>query len=327
MAQIIKLQDYISRYQQDLKRYSTQYVRLKVVQWERMKEEWEKGDVPEQWVHEDSEEVVTKIPWWKRFIRKSSTESLDLGETEEAEDEDVIVEEEDQSENQFTFEPNLTFRPSSVLELKRIYIDQLFHFQLQWASSTLMQKSHMDGKYKRDIFLRNLTQRLPDNYLLLYKPILQVKKAPLEMDIILLSPTETLCITLVEAESMAAFIATDDRFWTRKWKDQQSKILNPIIGLNRMETVLQQIYRNDEIDLPIRKIIVSRTGYIDFPGAPYGFQIVDKRTYEAWFTQLKKMPIPLKHMQIKAAQSILRLAQTTSYHRVKWEVDLEDDQK
>ena len=40
MAQLIKLQDYVSRYQIDLKRYPTQYVRLKHVQWKRMNEEW-----------------------------------------------------------------------------------------------------------------------------------------------------------------------------------------------------------------------------------------------------------------------------------------------
>ena len=40
MAQLVKLQDYVSRYQVDLKRYPTQFVRLKKQQWDRTKEEW-----------------------------------------------------------------------------------------------------------------------------------------------------------------------------------------------------------------------------------------------------------------------------------------------
>ncbi|NLY79377.1 MAG: NERD domain-containing protein, partial [Lysinibacillus sp.] len=37
MAQLVKLQDYISRYEIDLTRYPTQYVRLKRTQWDKVK--------------------------------------------------------------------------------------------------------------------------------------------------------------------------------------------------------------------------------------------------------------------------------------------------
>ena len=37
MAQLVKLLDYVSRYENDLSRYPTQYIRLKKYQWERMK--------------------------------------------------------------------------------------------------------------------------------------------------------------------------------------------------------------------------------------------------------------------------------------------------
>lgn len=55
MAQLVKLQDYISRYQINLKRYPSQFVRLKQIQWERMKKEWETGAEIEQWEHESEE--------------------------------------------------------------------------------------------------------------------------------------------------------------------------------------------------------------------------------------------------------------------------------
>ncbi len=40
MAQLIKLQDYISRYEWDTYRYPTQYIRQKKEQWQRFYSEW-----------------------------------------------------------------------------------------------------------------------------------------------------------------------------------------------------------------------------------------------------------------------------------------------
>ena len=47
MAQLLKLQDYVSRYESDLSRYPSQYVRLKKQQWEKLKVTWELGEIPE----------------------------------------------------------------------------------------------------------------------------------------------------------------------------------------------------------------------------------------------------------------------------------------
>ena len=63
MAQLVKLQDYISRYQIDLARYPTQFVRLKKSQWERVKYQWQTGEEIGQWEHIDVEgeqELVEK---------------------------------------------------------------------------------------------------------------------------------------------------------------------------------------------------------------------------------------------------------------------------
>lgn len=56
MAQLVKIQDYISRYEIDLARYPTQFIRLKQNQWERVKHQWQTGEVIEQW--EQLEEEV-----------------------------------------------------------------------------------------------------------------------------------------------------------------------------------------------------------------------------------------------------------------------------
>ncbi|WP_071460431.1 hypothetical protein [Bacillus massilinigeriensis] len=42
MAQLIKLQDYISRYEQEIYKYPTRYLSLKNRQWQAMNEKWEK---------------------------------------------------------------------------------------------------------------------------------------------------------------------------------------------------------------------------------------------------------------------------------------------
>ena len=49
MAQLVKLLDYVSRYEHDLSRYPTQYIRLKRYQWERMKVQWENGVDLSEW--------------------------------------------------------------------------------------------------------------------------------------------------------------------------------------------------------------------------------------------------------------------------------------
>ena len=48
---------------------------------------------------------------------------------------------------------------------------------MKWASSTLREKSYVDPRFMRDSLLRMLLQTLPDNYLLFYYPILQIRKA------------------------------------------------------------------------------------------------------------------------------------------------------
>lgn len=126
-------------------------------------------------------------------------------------DEDIIPEE----ETTLTFEPKIVYAPQSIHELKRMFIDQFFHFQIKWASSTLREKSYVDPRFMRDSLLRMLLQTLPDNYLLFYYPILQIRKAPIELDVVLMSPTECICITVLEAENQAVYVG-GDRFGSKK---------------------------------------------------------------------------------------------------------------
>ncbi|MFF2755381.1 nuclease-related domain-containing protein [Psychrobacillus sp. NPDC058041] len=324
MAQLVKLQDYISRYQVDLKRYPTQFVRLKKQQWERTIVKWEQGSFDSSWLEkEDEVEVLEKKSFFSKLFNRNNKEgNLEEETWEETEllEEDVVLED----TASLHFEPNIVYNPQTKDELKRMYLNQLFHFQLKWASSTLREKSYVDPKFMRDKLLRTLTLQLPDNYFLFYYPILKLKKAPVELDILLILPTEIICIVVLEGNDLDAFIGSSDRFWLRKSGKEEKKVLSPMVSLNRMESILLQIIKKEDIDLPIRKVILSRNGYIDYPGTSFNTQFVDSRKFPDWFMALKSSPSPMKHMQFKAAQAILDLVQTTSYSRAGWEVDSEE---
>src|SRR5690606_7325212 len=277
MAQLIKLQDYISRYEIDLARYPTQFIRLKQNQWERIKYQWQTGGAIERWEHieEEVKEEKKKSLFQKLFPFKKELEAIE----EEQEDIEKVsisngwaVEENRYQEvdSPLIFEPNLVYTPKTLEELKKMFIDQFFHFQMKWASSTLREKSYVDPKFMRDTLLRSMLQTLPDNYLVFYYPIIRVKKAPIELDIIIMTPTECLCITVLEQESQAVYIANSERFWLKKVGKYEKKVLSPLIQLNRMEKVVEQIFEHNHIELPIRKVLLTRNGYIDYPGTMYG---------------------------------------------------------
>lgn len=316
MAQLVKLQDYVSRYEKDLKRYPTQFIRLKKQQWERTKEEFEKGAFHNNWMDTEEEKIEEpeKKSFFSKLFHRNKEESSEIEEVNPISDEPTPL----------FFEPKIVYEPQTKEDLKRMYLDQLFHFQIKWASSTLREKSYVDPKFMRDTLLRTFMQTLPDNYFLFYYPILKLKKAPIELDIMLVLPTEIVCIVMLEGQNLDAFIGSGDRFWIRKSGKEEKKVLSPMININRMESILLQVFKKEEIDLPIRKVILSRNGYIDYPGSSYNVQFVDSRTYGEWFLSLKNSPSPMKHMQFKAAQAILNLVQTTSYSRSSWDLDSEE---
>lgn len=314
MAQLVKLLDYVSRYENDLSRYPTQYIRLKNSQWKRMKTQWEHGAYLSEGSHipEEAEEQAEEGKWYSPLFRLFGNRKERLVEQEANETE----EEGQDNADVLDFNPNIIYNPKNEEQLRKLYLDQLFHFQLKWASSTMMEKSNLDAGFMRDSLLRSFTQQLPDSYLLFYYPILKVKKAPVELDILLITPIECLCITVLEGEDAAAFIGEGDRFWTKKYGDKESRVLNPLIGLNRMEKIVSGVFAAQEIDFPIKKLVISRNGYIDYPGIPYDTDIIDRKTYEEWFNTLRKLTVPMKYNQFKAAQSILDMGQTTAVSRL-----------
>ncbi|MCA1056846.1 NERD domain-containing protein [Rossellomorea aquimaris] len=204
-------------------------------------------------------------------------------------------------------------------ELKQHFLDSIFDFQLRWASSTISQKSYVDNSYSYDERLKYLLQRFPDNTLVLYYPVFKIKNAPLELEVIMITPTAIWCLSFLEFEDGTAYIGSGERFWLKKWGDTEKKVLNPLISLRRMERIIGQIVEFAGVDLPIHKGVISRNGYIDYPLAPVGYHFIDKRMHEGWFQQQRSNPSPIKSVQLKAAKSILDYCQTTSFKRMHYQ--------
>lgn len=315
MGQLIKLQDYVSRYEQDIFLYPSRFVRLKKQQWGKLHQAWEEGEFPpvveepdsQEWYEEEKEPFLHKI---KGLLKKGK---------QEVEQEEVV------ESKDSTFAPSFTHRPTTVDELKRHFLEQLFHFQMKWASTTLAEKTYVNKKYFYDDRLKYFLQRFPDTFLVLYHPIFLLKKAPVEVEPIVLTPTEIWCISFIEQEDSAVFVGSNEHFWTKRNQKQEEKVLNPLLGLNRTEKIVKQILKMYEIELPVHKVVLSRNGYIDFPAVPYDIKLIEKRNYEQWFQQMRAHRSPLKHVQLKAAQSLLQYCLTTSVRRVEWESESEQE--
>ncbi|MBS8265268.1 NERD domain-containing protein [Mesobacillus boroniphilus] len=312
MAQLIKLQDYVSRYAQDIYLYPSRYVRLKKKQWEGIKEKWENG--PEQHSgnftdplqEEQSNNILHKL---KSMVRQPEPVKED-GSQENLEGQDHFMD---------ASTLNSISNIRTIEELKQHFLDGLLPFQLKWASSTLTERSFIAKEFINDPTLKFLLQRFPDTFLILYKPIFLLKKAPVEAELIIITPASAMCISFIEAEEDAAYVGSKGRFWIKKTRNKEKKILNPLIALNRTEKIVKTLFDMYGVDLPVQKLLITRNGFIDYPLPPYGVQFIEKRNFNEWFMTLRGMKSPLKHMQLKAAQVLLQYCQTTSVRRLEWE--------
>lgn len=300
IAQLIKLQDYISRYEWDTFRYPTQYIRLKRKQWDKLHVTWSDDEAVTQTVQaalpEEDISIFSKIKG--KFTKKK--EPLDVLE-EDIEEKQVL--------------------PETELELKQYFLDNLLNFQMKWATSTIAHRSFVRKKYYNDPVLKYLLQGLPDTYLIMYHPIFTIKKAPIETDILLISPIGIEIIHFIEYEADAVIMAGSERTWHIESGDKEKNILNPIIGLKRTEKIVKSILVKHELEFDIKKTILSRKNNVISATDPYSTRIIGQMDYEDWFQAKRRLASPLKNTQIKAAEVLLKQCQTTSVKRPEWEED------
>ncbi len=275
-------------------RYPSQFIRLKKQQWNKVKLEWEESSTSQVKNQKLINQTIEKHSFFQRLKRNHITEDA-------------------QNELDITA---FSKRPNSLEELKQDFLDRIFEFQMKWASSTVREKSYIDKLFYKDSNVKYFLQRFPDTYLVLYKPIFKLKKAPVEVEIVIVSPTTTWLITILEGEENSVFLGSNERFWIERNGKQENRVLSPMIELDRMDGIVRTIYSLYDIELPIRKVILNRTGYFDFPLVPYDVELVEKRNYEEWFSSLRKMSSPLKHMQLKGANALLQYCQTVCVRRM-----------
>lgn len=320
MAQLIKLQDFISRYETDIFRYPSQYIRLKKERWEKVNDNWYKsGELnnpilqksqslyepfegfDEAWFESEKKSIIGTIKDWFKKKKKIGVDDFDF--------ETALNEQTKWGSDQIP----------TIEELKLQFLDELFHLQIKWASSTLRDRSFVDERLYADKILKYFLQSYPDNFLLLYRPTLIVKKAPIDLEIILLSPVTTYCISLIESDEMSVYTTDRGHYWFEEARGHIIKRINPIIALKRTESVIQSFYSYYNIDLPVKKVVLSRTGYIEGHYQPANTIFIDKRNYQDWYAKLRNLSSPIKFVQLKAAEALLKHCQSTYVRRYEWE--------
>ena len=321
MGQLIKLQDYASRYEQNIFHYPSRFVLLKKQQWEKWRNLWENPNdlnTLTQLTNQDGELEEEKHPYLKKLISVfSRRKDLELEETLSSFQRELDT----NSLDLFETVPTFFHRAETIDELKQQFLNQLFEFQMKWATSTLKEKSFIDKHYYYDEHLKFFLQRFPDTYLVLYQPIFLLKKATIELETILISPTAVWCISFLEQRNESVFLGSNERFWQVKYRDKEEKRISPMLALNRTSKIVQKIFQLHEIELPVHKVLLSRNGFIDFQNAPFDTQLIDKRKFEEWFQSLRRIPTPLKHTQLTGAKALLEYCQTSSIRRIEWEVN------
>lgn len=284
MGQLIKLQDYISRYEEDLAAYTTRFILFKRRRWERLKQWWEsarEAGAPGAGNRADGDAGFSPPPFPEESVMA-------------------------QRPGRLAADPGTAEKSASLEALKKAFLNDLFELQIKWASSTAAKISYVDRSYYRDGHLKFLMQRFPDTFLCLYKPVFLLKKAPVEAEIVLITPVELLCLSFLEEEEDAIYIASSEKFWLKRSGEREEKIVNPFLALNRTEAIVRRLLKEYGIGFPVTKTVVASNGYIDYPSASFGQETVDRLNYESWFQRLRNLRSPLKHEQLKAARALLR---------------------
>ncbi|SES34953.1 hypothetical protein [Salipaludibacillus aurantiacus] len=297
MGQLLKLSDYVSRYEIDIYRYPARYVRLKKERWQRLKQDWE-----------NRKKGYNDLPFWNDYEKKDSSIIIKSLRLFRRKKKDIKEEVDLPSEQQL--------RHHTMEELKETFRKELFEFQVNWASSTVSKVSYVKKSYYFDTLLNFLLNELPDTYFVFYEPSFILKKAPVDLEVIVLTPSEVWLIHPLRGNSHTIFQPESDRFWVRKQDGRNERILHPFISLRRMKTVVEGILSEKGMSLPIRTAVVAKDSFIDMPAAGKNIKIIDKRSFDTFKQSILKNKSPIKHVQLKAADILLSQSLTKSEHRL-----------
>lgn len=301
MAQLIKLQDYISRYESNIYQYPSQYIRLKKENWKKMKRLYEEGELGKR---EDTSpprlEIEEKSGGWKRLFQKSDKKREDKPALDSSTDEAL---------------------PQSIEELKKYFLDGLFPFQLKWASTTLREKSFVDQMFKKDERLKYFLQRFPDTYFLMYDPVVVLRKAEMEALPIMIGPQGVEIIYYLDIPGAEFVEPSSDKSWYIEQGGVRTKKLSPMYALNRTESFVRSVWNAYDFVFPIQKVVLAPELSFRESQEPYLTRYIDRSNYKAWLQEKRELVSPLKHEQLRAADTLLKNCQTRSFKRPEWDQD------
>lgn len=287
VAHIIRISDYTSRYQTDIQRYSSQFTRMKKERWHYMQESWKREFAETiRLEYEDLSESSAIAEVWSKAVNK--VRNWTTG----------IHEQKNEKEREY----------EAFQQTKQVFRNETFEKQLLWAGipdeDPLNQEMIID--WKHDEWLKQLGIELPDNCFLFYKPVLYVKKAEIELDTILITPTEIICLTCLDGEELSVFEVSSDRYWIEYVNQERRKRLSPIPALERMERVIGNILSQHDRSMPIRSVVIATNSIIDHRTIGMKVDFLDKRTFSDWKLKLVQSNVPLKHQQVKACETLLQ---------------------
>lgn len=298
MAQLIKLKDYISRYEWNAYRYPSQYIRLKQEKWETLYHLWLEREKENEQTPTTNNNRRFNLSTFRSFMKQSD------------EPEDLVT--------------SADLLPETELELRQYFLNQLLPFQIRWATSTVTDVSFTDKDYQFDDTLKYFLQRFPDIYLVMYYPIFNIKNAPVDGEIILIGPFGIEVICLLEFNQDAIILAGDDRTWNVKIDHKEERIISPLISLKRTEHMMKSILHTEGVNFPIQKIVLSRSNLIAFSSEPYQIKIIDKNQHDQWFQEKRAVKSSLKGDQLKVIEALLKYCLTTSTKRPEWEENVSE---
>lgn len=302
MGQIFKIYDYISRYELNPNQYTNQFIRLKKERWESLRKAYEKSFFDGQ-TDDATETKPGRTFSFKREKNRPSNKKYEWFHEEFADGAGL----------------NASL-PKTDTERTEFFNEYIYRFQLKWASSTISHISSIQEEVYQDEDLKMLTQSLPDSYFILYKPVIRIGKAAVELTVVLLAPLKIYCIAFLEGmnERESVFLGSKHRFWEERFQNGTRNVLNPCPSLFRTEKVISQLLKEKSIDMPIEKIMISRSSYIDYPDLPFGLTIADKRNWREWLGKQQKNAAPIKSKQISAAKQLLHHGESRFSQRKEW---------
>src|SRR5699024_2402924 len=139
--------------------------------------------------------------------------------------------------------------PNTEAQLKQYFLNQLYPIQLKWATSTISHESFTKVSLRDKETLKYFLQRFPDIYFLMYHTVFNIKKATINVVIILISQFDIEIISFIHEHAEATILATNDRKWTVESETNQKSILSPVISLKRTDQIINSILQTNNIKI------------------------------------------------------------------------------